>query len=131
MDYTPWCMSLNTFLPPSPSLSLTALDGSNIFQVPTSMSAYLMHTDPSVYPDPFTFNPDRWLGDIDANMNRNFVAFSRGSRSCLGMKYNLPLPSLLVPSFPLQSPIHHLPGPPFSHFSLPIHPVINFSTPAS
>ena len=52
------------------------------------MSAYMMHTDPSVYPNPFDFNPDRWLNDeIDAAlMKRNLVPFSRGSRSCLGMK---------------------------------------------
>ena len=43
------------------------------------MSAYLMHTDPSVYPHPFTFAPERWLGDIPPNMMRNFVPFARGT----------------------------------------------------
>jgi cytochrome P450 len=42
------------------------------------MSAYLMHTDPEVYPEPFSFIPERWLGDIHPNMNRNFVPFCRG-----------------------------------------------------
>ncbi|KAF2008686.1 cytochrome P450 [Aaosphaeria arxii CBS 175.79] len=53
-------------------------------KIPVGMSAYLMHTDPEVYPDPFHFNPDRWIGDIDPNMNRNWVPFTRGSRNCLG-----------------------------------------------
>lgn len=51
------------------------------------MSAYLNHTDPVAFKDPFKFDPDRWLGDIDPRMNKYFVPFSRGSRSCLGMKY--------------------------------------------
>ena len=42
------------------------------------MSGYLMHSDPSVYEEPFEFIPERWLGDINPNMIRNFVPFSRG-----------------------------------------------------
>lgn len=58
------------------------------------MSSYLMHTDPTVYEEPFEFVPERWLGAVHPNMNRNFVPFSRGSRNCLGMKYVLILSSL-------------------------------------
>lgn len=50
------------------------------------MSAYFMHSDPTTYPEPFKFVPDRWLGEYNPAMNRNFVPFSRGSRNCLGMK---------------------------------------------
>ena len=50
------------------------------------MSAYYMHTDPSVYEEPLAFRPERWLGDVDHAMNRNFVPFTRGSRNCLGIK---------------------------------------------
>lgn len=52
--------------------------------VPVGMSSYLMHTDPTVYERPFEFIPERWLGAVHPNMNRNFVPFSRGSRNCLG-----------------------------------------------
>lgn len=50
------------------------------------MSAYLMHTDPEVYPSPFTFDPDRWLGHVDPRMHKNYVPFCRGSRNCTGIK---------------------------------------------
>ncbi|KAL4757590.1 cytochrome P450 [Aspergillus foveolatus] len=52
---------------------------------PVGMAAYSLHTDPEVYPDPFEFRPERWLGQSNPsnssnNMNRNWVPFSRGSR---------------------------------------------------
>ncbi|KAJ5808865.1 cytochrome P450 [Penicillium riverlandense] len=52
---------------------------------PVGMAAYSLHTDPEVYPEPFKFIPERWLGNYDPKMNRNWVPFTRGSRNCLGM----------------------------------------------
>ncbi|RDW65806.1 cytochrome P450 [Aspergillus mulundensis] len=53
---------------------------------PVGMGAYSMHSDPEVYADPFSFVPERWLGDaVDPRLHRNWVAFSRGSRGCLGL----------------------------------------------
>ena len=49
------------------------------------MTAYFQHTDPAVYEDPFVFRPERWLGEVTPQMNRNLVPFSRGSRNCIGM----------------------------------------------
>ena len=46
-------------------------------------SAYLLHTDPSIYPDPFSFQPERWLAN--PKLVRYLFAFGRGSRNCLGM----------------------------------------------
>ncbi|RDW63133.1 cytochrome P450 [Aspergillus mulundensis] len=65
---------------------------------PVGMSAYLMHSDPTVYPSPSQFQPHRWLGRIDPSMNRNWVPFARGSRNCLGMntRGNKPLPGGLA-----------------------------------
>ena len=56
-------------------------------QVPVGMHTHAMLMDPEVYSDPTHFHPERWLGDIDPRMKRNFVPFVRGSRSCLGKKY--------------------------------------------
>ncbi|GAW24070.1 hypothetical protein ANO14919_136500 [Xylariales sp. No.14919] len=53
---------------------------------PVSMSPFSMHIDPEVFPDPFVFNPDRWLGkNYDARMDRNLNPFLQGSRICIGM----------------------------------------------
>ncbi|KAI1752747.1 putative cytochrome P450 [Xylaria castorea] len=51
--------------------------------------AYSLHTNFEVYPNPFKFIPERWLGDYDPGMNESWVPFSRGPRKCLG--YNLAL----------------------------------------
>ncbi|PNY27758.1 Trichodiene oxygenase [Tolypocladium capitatum] len=72
---------------------------------PVGMGAYMMHTDPEVYPEPLKFIPERWLGDYDPLMNRNFVPFSRGSRGCLGInlaytEINLALSILFRPGGP-------------------------------
>ncbi|KAI1195543.1 putative cytochrome P450 [Nemania serpens] len=52
---------------------------------PVGMGAYSLHTDPEVYPKPFEFIPERWLGDYNPRMNESWVPFSRGSRNCLGI----------------------------------------------
>nr|UYD62325.1 cytochrome P450 [Leptographium qinlingense (nom. inval.)] len=51
-----------------------------------SSQAYSVHRmDASVFPDPDTFNPDRWLApDGDAERRRNFFAFASGGRGCIG-----------------------------------------------
>ncbi|OTA98482.1 hypothetical protein M426DRAFT_258664 [Hypoxylon sp. CI-4A] len=53
--------------------------------VPVGMSIYAMHTDASVFPHPMHFKPERWLGEYSPQMDRNFVPFTKGSRSCLGI----------------------------------------------
>ncbi|EXJ77927.1 hypothetical protein A1O3_09086 [Capronia epimyces CBS 606.96] len=51
----------------------------------TPVSMYGMHVlmDETVFPDPHTFNPNRWIDN--PGLERYFVAFGRGSRSCLGI----------------------------------------------
>lgn len=51
------------------------------------MSAYFMHTDASVFDQPFEFRPERWLdGRETPQMQRCYVPFTKGSRVCLGQK---------------------------------------------
>jgi cytochrome P450 len=50
------------------------------------MSIYFMHTEPSIFPSPFQFLPDRWLDEYDPLMDRHFVPFSKGSRNCIGLQ---------------------------------------------
>ncbi|KAF4978236.1 hypothetical protein FZEAL_5341 [Fusarium zealandicum] len=54
---------------------------------PVGMSAYMMHTDAEVFPEPFSFRPERWLGNYNPLMNRSYIPFSKGSRNCLGMNF--------------------------------------------
>jgi cytochrome P450 len=51
-----------------------------------SCQAYSTHRiDQSVFPDPDTFNPDRWLDEIgDTERKRLFFAFANGGRGCVG-----------------------------------------------
>lgn len=51
------------------------------------MTTYYMHMDPIVFPEPDTFNPDRWLGaEPDGLMHKYLLPFGKGSRACAGQK---------------------------------------------
>ncbi|KAI0241630.1 Cytochrome P450 2J2 [Lamellibrachia satsuma] len=46
---------------------------------------YQSHIDPTMWKDPLTFNPDRWLDENNKLKNNPaFMPFSVGSRKCLG-----------------------------------------------
>ena len=53
---------------------------------------YTIHHNPEYYPDPFTFNPERWIVDSSPTVTREavdraqsaFCPFSIGSRGCIG-----------------------------------------------
>ena len=47
---------------------------------------YVHHRNPKVFEDPNTFRPERWLQGSVGDMEKNLVSFSRGSRTCTGMK---------------------------------------------
>ncbi|OQU99446.1 hypothetical protein CLAIMM_05077 [Cladophialophora immunda] len=62
-----------------------------------SSSVYLMHYDESVYDDPETFDPERWLvkdPELLHRRERQLVPFSSGSRICIGL--NIALAELYV-----------------------------------
>ena len=49
------------------------------------MSSWLMHRDPTAFPDPERFDPTRWLDPDKARFRDKFLtAFSRGNRMCIG-----------------------------------------------
>ena len=61
---------------------------------PMSSTGYFVLSDPTIFPDPLTFNPSRWLitdpadGTVRRNikLERYLVSFGKGSRQCLGMQ---------------------------------------------
>lgn len=52
---------------------------------PISSTTLSVHTDESIFPDPWTFDPDRWLGAKGAERRKYQMAFNKGSRSCIGI----------------------------------------------
>lgn len=74
---------------PRSSTRDTTIDG---YHIPAgtivSCQAFSLHRNPDVFPDPNTFNPDRWLaGDAEtAELKRWWWPFSSGARTCLGMQ---------------------------------------------
>jgi cytochrome P450 len=56
---------------------------------PVGYSPYLIHTNPSIFPDPHSFKPERWLGipsDERQKLRSYLSNFGRGSRQCVGMR---------------------------------------------
>ncbi|EEQ28161.1 benzoate 4-monooxygenase cytochrome P450 [Microsporum canis CBS 113480] len=53
---------------------------------PVSMSIYLTLKDPSAFPEPLVFSPERWMeqGSTGLNLEKYLVPFSKGSQGCLG-----------------------------------------------
>ncbi|KAL9078820.1 MAG: hypothetical protein Q9157_002261 [Trypethelium eluteriae] len=52
---------------------------------PVSMTIYLLHNRPDIFPEPHEFRPERWLTSQAERLDRYLVPFSKGSRSCVGM----------------------------------------------
>lgn len=55
---------------------------------PMSMSAYLIQMDPVIFQNPYEWRPERWIED--PKLDRYLLAFSRGSRMCLGYEISPP-----------------------------------------
>ena len=49
------------------------------------MTTLCAHTDETVFPDPWRFEPERWLGEEGAARRKYSMAFNRGSRKCIGI----------------------------------------------
>ncbi|HEY2436929.1 MAG TPA: cytochrome P450 [Solirubrobacteraceae bacterium] len=50
-------------------------------------SAYLVHHDPAVYPDPYAFRPERFIGNSPGTYT--WIPFGGGRRRCLGASFAL------------------------------------------
>lgn len=53
---------------------------------PMSITTLSAHTAESVYPDPFVFDPERWLGASGRERRKFQMAFGKGGRKCLGIE---------------------------------------------
>ncbi|MCJ1358190.1 MAG: hypothetical protein MMC33_008189 [Icmadophila ericetorum] len=55
---------------------------------PVGMTSTLVHNNPELFPEPSVFKPERWVtsdGKINRQLAKYLLAFSRGSRQCLGI----------------------------------------------
>jgi len=78
LTYTP--STYNTS-PSSLSKSYTLPPGT-----PISITTLSAHTAESVFPDPYTFDAERWLGDLGRERRKFQMAFGKGGRICLGIE---------------------------------------------
>jgi len=53
---------------------------------PISMSMHWMHLDPSVFPSPYTFRPERFTEHDGKEKEKHVIPFSKGTRACIGLK---------------------------------------------
>jgi cytochrome P450 len=56
---------------------------------PVGYSAYMLHRNPGVFPEPENFKPERWLNlePLERQRLRAYLNnFGRGSRQCVGMR---------------------------------------------
>ena len=52
---------------------------------PVGMSPIFMPHDPAIFPDPWIFDPSRFIGPEKEKRQRNLFNFGRGTRQCVGM----------------------------------------------
>jgi cytochrome P450 len=52
---------------------------------PMGMTSVQIHHDESLFPDSWTFNPERWLDGKNKGIDKYLVAFTAGSRQCMGI----------------------------------------------
>lgn len=57
-----------------------------VIQIPV----HAIHHSDDFYPDPYRFNPERWIGENKDNLvPYTFLPFGAGPRNCVGMRFAL------------------------------------------
>lgn len=50
-----------------------------------TINVHCQMQNPTLFPNPHVFDPERWLNQTNHELDKYFVTFLKGSRSCLGM----------------------------------------------
>jgi cytochrome P450 len=69
----------------APDTSLKCGDWTIPAGTPVSMTIPLTHHDENIFPNSHAFDPERWLQDDSHLLERYLVAYSKGSRGCVGL----------------------------------------------
>ncbi|GIZ48492.1 hypothetical protein CKM354_001155000 [Cercospora kikuchii] len=78
------------------------------------INAWALHRDTSIWgPDADTFRPERWLEEGASVLERSFMPFGLGSRTCIGKNISLLEVAKVIPQIYRNFEIHHVnPGNP-------------------
>ncbi|KAI9640465.1 hypothetical protein NHQ30_011211 [Ciborinia camelliae] len=52
---------------------------------PMSQTTLVVHTDETIFPDPWAFQPERWIGPEGVERKKYQMAFNKGARNCIGI----------------------------------------------
>lgn len=63
-----------------------------------SMSAYVVHHDPTIFAEPDVYRPERWLGEDGKKLQPFFIPFSTGARGCIGRNISYLEQTVLIAS---------------------------------
>ena len=61
-----------------------------------SVAPFVVHRDPTVFPEPNAFVPERWLDGKSKDLQKYFFTFSAGARVCIGKNLSYLEQSVLV-----------------------------------
>ncbi|KAI1382876.1 cytochrome P450 family protein [Hypoxylon trugodes] len=79
----------NARVSPDQPVDYTDLSTGHTYVIPSgtsiSTSTLLVHANEDIFPDPFVFNPERWLGSAGLVRRKYQLTFSKGPRTCIGM----------------------------------------------
>ncbi|KAK0613232.1 cytochrome P450 [Immersiella caudata] len=70
---------------PEGGLYVPAIDNYIPAGTVVGMSHIMIHNDPEIFENPTEFRPERWMGEKGKKLDHWLLAFSKGSRDCVGM----------------------------------------------
>jgi cytochrome P450 len=52
---------------------------------PMSSTTLCIHTNETIFPDPWAFKPERWFGKEGTERRKYLMSFNKGARQCIGI----------------------------------------------